>query len=129
MTEQEMQQLSHDVAAKYGIAIPINYAPEANVKLGMTERWGKAEHGDDLILGWLHEDSARCFDLMVEHEIDLSHQGQYKVVKCWPDRKIGQTFGDWYNGAMSKMSNVLDHNNDKHLATRIAILKALLAKD
>ena len=59
MTEQEKQQLSRDVAEKYGIE-ESKVIIQAGVSLFYEVRV------------WLHDDSARCFDLMVEHELNLA---------------------------------------------------------
>jgi len=100
MTEQHMQQISRDVAAKRGIA------PYITMPATLT----------GTIL-WLHDDSARCFELMVEHDVSLYSTKKSinaSLPKQWP-----------YPVATEDYS---DHNN-KPLATRIAILKALLAKE
>lgn len=97
MTNQEKQQLSRDVAAKYGI--------------------DDCTYIGDRIIAWLHNDSARCFELMVEHDVSLYSTKKSinaSLPKQWP-----------YPVATEDYS---DHNN-KPLATRIAILKALLAKE
>lgn len=99
MTEQQMQQLSRDAADKYGIAPKrlIGYSNEF-----MDEEWL-----------WLHNDSARCFELMVEHEINVENNGNWVMAVSDSD----------YSREYNK-----DYNDDKQLTVRVAILKALLAK-
>ena len=67
----------------------------------------------DFSCTWLHDDSARVFELMVEHELDMKSYPYFKYVD------VG--FGDNFDQEYFK-----DHNNDKALATRIAILKCLV---
>ena len=108
MPEQEKQQLSRDVAEKLGISAWFIY----------EDRCEKL---------WLHKDSARCFDLMVEHEV-----GTKQLVNA----NTGHTFSaeaftyskKHYCIDTSVCEHYTTHDNDKHLATRIAILKALLEK-
>lgn len=98
MTEQEKQDLSKAVADKYGIE--------------------PFEYGDYDCKYWLHDDSARCFDLMVEHNINLEQDSEY-VGAIWIDSNI--------NVKRKRFVFIQDHPT-KQEATRIAILKALLAK-
>lgn len=101
MTEQQIQQLSRDVAAKYGIE------PYITMSATLT----------GTIL-WLHNDSARCFELMVEHDVVIS--------RIWQFDGVGAGVAGY---PVDIREEFTDHNNDKPLATRIAILKALLAKE
>ncbi len=96
MPEQEKQQLSRDVAEKYGIVPFITIF-----------------RNDDYDDFWLHNDSARCFDLMVEHGVSVND----KTSKVFANVD-GLDFYEHY----------CDHPT-KQEATRIAILKALLAKE
>ncbi len=105
MTEQEKQELSKAVASKYGIA-PNRLVGYSNDFI--DENWL-----------WLHDDSARCFDLMAEHNINLEHDSDY-VGAIWIDSNI--------NVKRKRYVLIQDHPT-KQEATRIAILKALLAKD
>jgi len=93
MTEQEKRQLSRDVAEKLGIRASRRFIVNS----------------DDVTI-WLHDDSARCFDLMVQHGIWPEIYGSYVV--CGKNEEI----------------KYADHSPEQE-ATRIAILKALLAKD
>jgi hypothetical protein len=61
------QELSRRIAELYGIEPAQGYVDKS--KLGMTERWGKTDYGEDLIRGWLIDDTARMFELAVEHDI------------------------------------------------------------
>lgn len=105
MTENELQQLSKDVAEKYGIA------PNRTIHQFIKDPYTI----------WLHQDSARCFDLMVEHYLMVGSCLYTNMAKVCYEKKDGTVYDIWEKFA--------DHNNDKHLATRVAILKALLAKD
>lgn len=97
MTEQEKQELSKAVADKYGIGAN-NYSP----------------HGMDIAdATWLHEDSARCFDLMVEHKIEVINTKNFA---------IAYYYSIWVQVPINGYSTEFE-------ASRIAILKALLAKD
>lgn len=93
------EQLSKRIAELYGIASYFIYE----------------EHHRE----WLHDDSARCFGLMVEHGVSLS-----------VDVGIHESFGvsTFLMGKVQLLSfeRFADHNNDKALATRITILKCLL---
>jgi len=62
---------------------------------------------------YLHEDSTRCFDLAVEHSLVLSWYGVCVGV--------ARTTVDTPCYAMYE-----EHDNDKALAARVAILKCLL---
>ena len=97
MTEQEKQQLSRDVAEKLGISAWFIY----------EDRCEKL---------WLHGDSARCFGLMVEHELNLAIDEDAVSVN-----KFGKV-------KLLAFELFKDHPT-KQEATRIAILKALLAKE
>jgi len=70
MTNQELQELSQRVAEKFGVEKPKGYLPD-KVHLGMTERWGETEHGNDLIVGWLHKDLATVMRLAIEHRCSI----------------------------------------------------------
>ena len=100
MPEQEKQQLSRDVAEKYGID-------------AFTRPFEVWDYKTEEPLDWLHDDSARCFDLMVEHGVSVND----KTSKVFANVD-GLDFYEHY----------CDHPT-KQEATRIAILKALLAKE
>lgn len=106
MTQAELEQLSRDVADKYGIDwVELGYQYNTftgNYELDETENL------------WLHDDSARCFDLFAEHEIDINNYGNWV-----------QAVG--FNGDFSEYAK--NHNNDKSMTARVAGLRALLAKD
>lgn len=93
MNNREKQQLSRDVAVKYGI--------------------DDCTYIGDRIIAWLHNDSARCFELMVEHGIEVAYTKHIAVARF----ELTQVIQVPYNPYESKQE-----------ATRIAILKALLAK-
>ncbi len=108
MTEQEKQELSKAVADKYGI--------DAYLAKRHTDGVNGQTYPYKL---WLHDDSARCFDLMVEHDMGIG---------CMKDRDSAVV----YFFSKSKMTQINEHYTDhptKQEATRIAILRALLAKD
>lgn len=70
--------------------------------------------GSSTVTTWLHDDSARCFELMVEHSISIKeYYGVFDGVR-----------------ATTKTAIIVDENyiiyKDKCLATRIAILKCLV---
>lgn len=90
MTESEMQQLSREVAEKVGIYAYITKTEDIGI--------------------WIHEDNARCFELMVRYKIDVT-----------PCSK--SVFAE--NNLANQNENYSDHNNDAELATRIAILRAV----
>lgn len=96
MTEQEKQELSKAVAEKYGIK-PFYYFDRVM---------------DANEIEWLHDDSARCFDLMVEHKIEILFYESYVENPADDDEYF-----------------LYANYQTKQEATRIAILRALLAKD
>ena len=102
MPEQEKQQLSRDVAEKYGID-------------AFTRPFEVWDYKTEEPLDWLHGDSARCFDLMVEHELNLAIDEDAVSVNKFGTVKL------------LAFELFKDHTT-KQEATRIAILKALLAK-
>ena len=79
---------------------------------------GVAPYDDTLTLSalgkdfhfWLHEDNARCFELMCRYEMLLSVNG-------------GEALVNIHNPA----EMFINHNNDREQATRVAILKAIVA--
>ena len=97
MTKQEKQQLSRDVAEKYGVVPFITIF--------------RNDDYDDI---WLHNDSARCFDLMVEHDIEVAYTKQVAVAYYHLRNCVQVPFNPYPT---------------KQEATRIAILKSLLAKE
>ncbi len=98
MTEQEKKELSKAVADKYGI----DFLKDIN---------------HPLIQGvWLHDDSARVFDLMVEHDL-------------LPQVYGGGAFDEYFYSVAGYPVVQSKYHPTKQEATRIAILKALLAKD
>jgi hypothetical protein len=80
MTKQE---LSERIAELYGIEPAQGYVDKS--KLGMTERWGKTDYGEDLIRGWLIDDTARMFELAVEHEIFIECWDTEAQAICWAE--------------------------------------------
>lgn len=114
MTEQEKQQLSRDVADKYGI--------DAFTQPFEVWDWQAEEP-----LIWLHDDSARCFDLMVEHEVGTKQLVNTANGKAYSAEAFAYNSTN-YDIEIDLCEHYTDHNNDKQEATRIAILKALLAK-
>lgn len=98
MTENELQQLSKDVAKKYNIPPACDYGDIC----------------ENIV--YLHEDSARCFDLMVEHDVNIEMPRSLVRAKIRGMQYI-------------EAEEYFNKHDDKHLATRVAILKALLAKD
>ena len=106
MTEQEKQQLSRDVAAKLGIA-PYRFI---------------ATSIDNFVQTWLTEDSARCFDLAVNNYIGTHHYADFKTGKCYCVEAKS------FDGRTVLFEDYDKHNDDAQEATRIAILRALLAK-
>ena len=115
MTEQEKRQLSRDVAEKLGIE-ESKVIIQAGVSLFYEVRV------------WLHDDSARCFDLMVEHEVGTKQLVNAKNGNAYSSEAFTYS-KKHYCIDTSVCEHYTTHDNDKHLATRIAILKALLAKE
>lgn len=105
MTQAELEQLSEQVAEKRGCA-PFWYGVYDEDDIAETEIW-------------LYQDSRFCFELAVDNSFEITiFDETVRVV--------------WFeNGANIKIKteDYTDHNNDKHQATRVAILKAYLAKD
>ena len=101
MTQAELEKQSRDVAEKYGID-----ATETEYWVQSSETWNNEV--------WLHDDSARCFDLMVEHDL-----WGITIVNCHVKVNTGEY--SWI------MQEIVDNRTQE--AARIAILKALLAKD
>jgi hypothetical protein len=93
MTEQEKQQLSLDVAEKLGISAWFIY----------EDRCEKL---------WLYQNSASCFDLMVEHYIEVAYTKHVAVAYYHLRNCVQVPFNPYPT---------------KQEATRIAILKSLLA--
>jgi len=96
----ELEQLSHDVAELEGIK-----AFEHETRSFYPQ------------VIWLYQDSARCFDLMVKHDI-RPHQN-YLSGTSW-----AEVIEPRQDGVFERWSS---HNNDRSQATRVAILKARLA--
>lgn len=101
MTQAELEQLSRDVAEKLGIYPAIDCD---NVSYGDISQ----------NLFWLHDDSARCFDLMVEHAIEVRYTNHIAVAYYYLNNCVQVPFKSY---------------TSKQQATCVAILKALLAKD
>lgn len=103
MTTDELIALSKRVAEKLGIE---PNSGDIELDLGGNPYY---------VLGkWLYEDSGRCFELLGEHDIGFEHF--VDVGYCFVYRNIPHT-KECYS----------DHNNDRNLAARVAILKALEA--
>ena len=101
MPEQEKQQLSRYVAEKYGID-------------AFTRPFEVWDYKTEEPLDWLHDDSARCFDLMVEHDIEVAYTKHVAVAYYHLRNCVQVPFNPYQT---------------KQEATRIAILKALLANE
>ena len=99
MSKQEKQQLSRAVAEKHGVVPFITIF-----------------RNDAYVDFWLHDDSAMCFDLAVDNEINLAMDED--AVSANKFGKVKLLSFEYYK----------DHAT-KQEATRIAILKALLAKE
>lgn len=97
MTEREMQQLSREVAEKVGILPTKTEYLIGNLGTFHNEVW-------------LHEDNARCFELMVKYRIFILNY----------DKNVSA-----HTVKTCHTEHYSDHNNDAELATRIAILKAV----
>ena len=96
MTTNELIELSGKVGKAYKILPCWNYSDDAKE------------------ITWLHEDSARCFELAVENNLPIEHVYDYAT-------------GEYFTVHASDLYEDYDkHNNDKAQATRVAILKALL---
>lgn len=104
MNNEKLEQLSRDVAEKYGID-----ATETEYWVQSSETW----HNDV----WLHDDIGRCATLAIEHEIDIEFFKNCRAVMCLPNNL----------GAIVK-EKFADHNGNKVRATCVAILKALKDK-
>lgn len=112
MTEQEKEELSKAVADKYGID-SITYLPFSYMSTNEEHKVMILDYKDI----WLHDDSARCFDLMVEYRIEVANTENIAVAYYY------------YNNCVNSAICPFDEYPTKQEATRIAILKALLAKD
>lgn len=106
MTEQELQQLSRGVAEKYSI--------EAYILAYAIDSYENRV--------WLHQDSGRCLDLAVEHAVELGISHDQMSCSAW------SIFSPDTNQYI-KVENYHKHNDDKPQATRVSILKVLMAKD
>lgn len=102
MTEQDYIDLSKRVAEKLGIST-----------CEMYDCGFRSRADDGMRELWLHQDSARCFELMCEHQL---------CIYCYIDGVMAQD----KNGGQY-FQHDLRHNNDRNLAARVAILKALEA--
>lgn len=114
MTQAELEQLSRDVAEKHSISA---------WSLGI----GKA-FGDDVKL-WLHDNSARCFELAIENEVGIKQLVDAISGKAFSAEAF--TYSKKHYGINTSICEdyAWHHNNNKIRATCVAILKALLAKD
>lgn len=81
-------------------------------KLGINPYTGSPREGQYRL--WLYEDSARVFDLLGEHAIQLTHHTAHGLVYATID-------------SIDQDEEYADHNDDRNLAARVAILKALEA--
>lgn len=111
MTNLEKQQLSRDVAEKYNIKPYVLTPTLVTLDVLIDD-----EHHPKL---WLHEDSARCFDLMVEHDIEIEPNNNGACSVYFVD----------YIRRRHSFDELHSAHSTKQEATRIAILKALLAKE
>lgn len=57
---------------------------------------------------WLHEDSAQCFDLSCDRQFNIEHYPEYVHATAYP-----------------MTTRLDDFSNDRKLATRVAILRAI----
>lgn len=101
MNEQDYIDLSKRVAEKLGIEAYIDRYPNEDMSTDMF---------------WLHQDPARCFDLLGEHDMQLTHFSS-----------IGYVEVPAFTGVKNYREFYVDHNNDRNLAARVAILRALEA--
>lgn len=63
---------------------------------------------------WLHEDSARCFELMCQSKLEVTVSS-------------GSSFVRWGNNESGPIEFFINHDGNKEQATRVAILKAIVA--
>ena len=81
-------------------------------------KWTDGEGFDPGRSIWLHEDSARCFELMCRYIMDIE-SGEVES---------GGYVGSYAIGRGNLAVELIDtHNNDREQATRVAILKAIVA--
>lgn len=106
VVSNELIELSKRVAAKLGTH-PKEWGDYDNPQ--------KESHGT-----WLHEDSARCFELMCEHKLNLDWDFGVEGKSCVDVAYTNKEAHGYCEYAE-------DHNNDLAQATRVAILKALEA--
>lgn len=99
MTNDELMELSKQVSEAYNID---HY------------EWICAE-----IYVYLHEDSEKCFDLAVENDLSILIRNIDLNLKFVSIAKNNSNIE-------SALQLYTEHNNDAKLATRVAILKALL---
>jgi hypothetical protein len=99
MNQTEKINLSKRVAAKYGIEDYVVY--------------GVDDYGAALPFTWLADDSARCFELAVENNLDIVCNNSLVV-------EVFSLTGNF----VSTVEAYADHADAKE-ATRIAILKCL----
>lgn len=103
MTTDELIALSKRVAEKLGIE---PNSGDIELDLGGNPYY---------VLGkWLYEDSGRCFDLLGEYDLGFEH---------WSE----EGYCHAYNSMTYVQEEYADHNNDRNLAARVAILRALEA--
>lgn len=110
MTETEKQALSKAVAEKYGIDASFSRTYENEY---IENSYIQREEITDIT--WLHDDSARCFNLMVEHGF---------TIFVWSKNVSAHAFD-----STDSYDEMYKDHPTKQEATRIAILRALLAKD
>ena len=106
MTKDELIELSRAAAKVAGIE---------------PHRWVATIGGRSAGI-WFYEDSARCFELMCQYNFERHIVGA--------DIGIGTHTGvQWFQAGNDVVwVNFRDHNNDRSLATRVAILRAIVAQ-
>lgn len=78
-TDSEKIEISKQVAEIVGMSAPSGYLP-GKACVGMTERWGMAEHGPDLILGWLVDDHGACAEIAADRRITIDQSQDDRVI-------------------------------------------------
>lgn len=91
---------------------------KAAAKVAGVPAYEEIESGMDVGMGlptryWLHEDSARCFDMSLWMQRISQYEGEVDVFWNVDYPRITERFSD--------------HNNSREQATRVAILKAIVA--
>lgn len=109
MTQTELEQLSRDVAKKRGCD---------TYKLNDIHPIHHTQHDLENLRFWLHQDSAFCFELMVSERIKPINFEHNVIATIYQENAPKIDYIEYYN----------DYDWDENLATRVAILKAYLAK-